>query len=239
MVTRRHFLRLAAGPSVHTGVPQRLRVPIHRVTDIRTQAIPQHLHRFWSEIWPEAYQNFNAGGIELETSDGSGEVRRSAGDNPIFMGLRRSVINLVLTDHLPLYWDGSRALAGGSRLWEGYVVCVIGLRYAHPNQMPFLSVNTCVHELLHALLEDVFVRRPSWYQSGGREERIDWYATRLWLFHDGRTVREKARACLRRLAGGPASQSESLGYVQSQDRAEVFEPNRMSTIWRRPSGDTR
>src|SRR5437588_60977 len=60
---------------------------------------------FWSSIWPEAVRDFSRGGIELQTSDGPGEVRRSAGDNPILIGLRRGVINLVLTDHLPMYWD--------------------------------------------------------------------------------------------------------------------------------------
>jgi hypothetical protein len=56
-----------------------------------------------------------------------------------------------------------------------------------------------VHELLHALLQDVFVRNPNWHQSGGRELRIDWYATRLWLFHEGTTIRKSAQEYLRRL----------------------------------------
>jgi hypothetical protein len=126
-------------------------------------------------------------------------VRRSPGDRPTFIGLRRGVINLVLTDHLPLYWDNDRALAGVTALWDGHAVCLIALRYAHGNQMPFLSVNTCVHELLHALLQDIFVNRPRWYQSGGREFRIDWYASWLWLFHDGAAIRESARVSLDRL----------------------------------------
>jgi len=63
------------------------------------------------------------------------------------------------------------------RSWDGYPVSMIALPYAHGNQIPFLSVNTCVHELLHALLQDIFVSRPKWYQSDGREFRSDWYAT--------------------------------------------------------------
>ena len=81
---------------------------------------------------------------------------------------------------------------------------MVALRYAHGNQIPFLSVNTCVHELLHALLQDVFVSRPRWFQTGGREFRTDWYATRLWLFHDGAAVRESAQTYLGRLLSGAA-----------------------------------
>jgi len=54
--------------------------------------------------------------MDLQTSDGPGEVRRSAGGNPVFVGLRRGVINLVLTDQLPPYWDNGRALAGVTTL---------------------------------------------------------------------------------------------------------------------------
>ena len=118
---------------------------------------PEVLQRFWWSIWPEAVRDFGLGGIALQTTDGPGEVRRTAADNPFFVGLRRGVINLVLTARLPLYWDGGRALAGVTTIHEGYHVCMIALPYAHGNRTPFLSVNTCVHELLHALLPDVFV----------------------------------------------------------------------------------
>jgi hypothetical protein len=33
----------------------------------------------------------------------------------------------------------------------------------------------------------------------GREVRVDYYATRLWLFHDGEEVRQSGEAYLRRL----------------------------------------
>jgi hypothetical protein len=59
---------------------------------------------------------------------------------------------------------------------------VIALSYAHAHRVPYLSVNTCVHELLHLLLQDVFVKRPKWFQANEREMRDDWYATGLWLF---------------------------------------------------------
>ena len=198
-MTRRHFIgTLAAVPS-RSNPPARLLVPVHRVMDSRAQCTPEQLHHFWWSIWPEAVRNFSQGGIGLQTSDGPGEVRRSPGDKPIFIGLRRGAINLVLTGHIPMKWDNGRALAGVTTIHDGYHVCLIALRYAHGDQVPFLSVNTCVHELLHALLQDVFVSRPKWYQTGGREFRIDWHATGLWLFHEGAAVRQSAQAYLRRL----------------------------------------
>jgi len=84
---------------------------------------------------------------------------------------------------------------------------MVALQYAHGNQVPFLSVNTCLHELLHALLQDIFVSRPKWFQTGGREVRIDWYATRLWLFHDGAAIRESAQAYLDRLRSAGAERT--------------------------------
>jgi hypothetical protein len=198
-MTRREFISAAAVPAVRPGTPARVRVPVHRVVDARAQYPPERLRHFWSGIWPEAAGDFSRGGIELQASDGPGEVRRSPGDRPIFVGLRRGVINLVLTDHIPMLWDKGRALAGVSTIHQGYHVCMIALLYAHGNQMPFLSVNTCVHELLHVLLQDVFVSQPKWFQIGGRESRIDWYATWLWLFHDGAAIRKSAQTCLDRL----------------------------------------
>ena len=203
-MTRRDFIQTAAAATIRPSPQSGLLVPVHRIMDARAQCSPEQLRYFWSGIWPEAVRDFGRGGIELQTSDGPGEVRRSPGDRPIFIGLRRGVINLVLTDHLPLYWDNDRALAGVTALYDGYPMCMIALRYAHGNQIPFLSVNTCVHELLHALLQDIFVSRPKWYQSGGREFRTDWYATCLWLFRDGATIRESAQACLGRLRSAAA-----------------------------------
>ncbi|MGH9671659.1 MAG: hypothetical protein ACRD44_00625, partial [Bryobacteraceae bacterium] len=62
--------------------------------------------------------------------------------------------------------------------------------------------NTCVHELLHLLLQDVFIRRPIWHQTGAHETRIDWHATRMWLFGHNAGVRSSAREYLRRLKSG-------------------------------------
>jgi hypothetical protein len=105
-------------------------------------------------------------------------------------------------------WDNGKALAGVTTIHEGFHLCVIALGYAHPHQVPFISVNTCVHELLHALLQDVYVSRPDWYQTGGREFRIDSFATGLWLFHDGAAIRKSAQAYVDRLRSARASRSQ-------------------------------
>ena len=198
-MTRREFLWTAAAGAAPVATTARIAVPIHRIMDAGARTPPERIRNFWWNIWPEAAANFGRGGIDLRTDDGPGEVRRTAADRPVFVGLRRGAINLVLTDHIPMYWDRGRALAGVTTLHEGYTVCMLALRYAHGNQIPFLSVNTCVHELLHALLQDVFARRPTWFQSGDREFRVDRYATWLWLFHDGAPIRRSAEAYLKRL----------------------------------------
>jgi hypothetical protein len=189
----------AAAATTRSRAPAWLQVPVHRIMDARAHCTPQQLRHFWSSIWPEAVRTFSQGGIELQTSDGPGEVKLSPGSNPIFVGLRPAVINLVLTDHVPTNWDKGRALAGVTTLWNGFPVSLIAIPYAHGNQVPFLSVNTCVHELLHTLFQDIFVSSPKWYQSDEREFRTDWYATGLWLFHDGAAIRESSQVCLARL----------------------------------------
>jgi hypothetical protein len=94
-------------------------------------------------------------------------------------------------------------------VYEGYHVCVIAIDYAHGYQFPFVSTNTCVHELLHLLLQDVFLKRPKWYQVSEREMRADWYATRLWLFNDGHAIRQSAAAYLERLRSGSVTKATS------------------------------
>jgi hypothetical protein len=199
-MTRRSFVEIAmAGLDARRAKETPLAVPVHRVMDRRTQCTAEQYRRFWWGIWPEAVQEFSRSGIRFQCSDLSGEIRRSPGGRPIFVGLRRGVVNLVLTDHIPAEWDKGRALAGVTTLHEGYCVCLIALQYAHGNRVPFLSTNTCVHEMLHALLQDIFVRGPGWLEAGERESRTDWYATRMWLFGEGSFVRESAEACLKRL----------------------------------------
>jgi len=199
-MTRRDFLSTAAVSAIaHPAEPTPLIVPVRRIMDIRTRCTPERLNRFWWRIWPEAVREFNRCGIHLQCSDAKGEIKLSPGDRPIFVGLERGVVNLVLTDRLPMAWDKARSLAGMTTLYEGFHLCVIALSYAHGNQVPYLSVNTCVHEMLHLLLQDVFVKRPKWYEVDEREMRADWCATRLWLFHDGGDIRNSAQSYMARL----------------------------------------
>lgn len=199
-MTRRDLLHSAIGATgVARSAERPLIVPVHRVTDRRAQCTAEEYRQFWWRIWPEAVRDFGRCGMHLQCTDESGEIRRSPGGRPIFVGLQPGVVNLVLTDHIPMDWDNGRALAGVTTLQEGYCLCVIALRYAHGHRIPFLATNTCVHEMLHALLQDIFFRRPSWFQVGERESRIDWYATRLWLFRDCAGIRQSAAVCLKRL----------------------------------------
>jgi len=79
---------------------------------------------------------------------------------------------------------------------------MLGLWSSHTHQVPFLSVNTCVHEMLHAFLGDIFENRPRGFKGQMREARIDWYATRLWLFHDPGPIAAATRQYLARLQRG-------------------------------------
>jgi hypothetical protein len=201
-MTRRDFVWTAAAATAALATEAPLIVPVRRVIDTRAKCTPEQLDRFSSSIWPEAVRDFSRCGIQLQGSEGRGEIRRSPGDRPIFVGLERGVLNVVLTYHIPMRWDHGRGLAGVTTLHEGHHLCVIALEYAHGHQIPFLSVNTCVHELLHAMLQDIFLSRPKWYQADEREFRIDWYATRMWLFHDGAAIRKPAQAYVDRLRSG-------------------------------------
>lgn len=193
-MTRRQLgLTLAAYPSAHVAIP------IHRIVDRKAQFPAGVLQNFWSSIWPEAVRDFAHGGIDLRTTDGPGDISHTAADRPLFAGLRRGALNLVITDRLPLYWDNSRALAGATTLDRGYCLSLIALRFAHGNHVPFFSTNTVLHEILHALLLDIFISRPSAYQSVEREYRVDWYATQFWIFHNSGAVRQSARTFLARL----------------------------------------
>lgn len=182
--------------------PGRVTAPVHRIVDAKAAFPAGALQHFWTSIWPEAVRDLGSGGIDLETTDGPGAVGHTAADRPFFTGLVHGALNLVVTDRLPLYWDNARALAGATTFDRGYCLSLIALRYAHGDRVPFLSTNTVVHEILHALLLDIFVTRPSGYQSVEREYRVDVYATRLWLFHDGAAVRESARRFLARMREG-------------------------------------
>lgn len=198
-MTRRRFYALPGFVIASAAAPQRLVVPVHHVLDQRVKWRAEVLRRFWGSIWPEAVHDFGKCGIYFASTTRAGEVRRSPSSNPVFTGLDRGVINLVITGDVPLAWDRGRGVSGVTTRYAGCHLCLVGLNRAHCHQVPLLSVNTCVHELLHAFFEDIFERRPQGFSGQAREFRIDWYATRLWLFHDGAAIREAARRYLARL----------------------------------------
>lgn len=109
------------------------------------------------------------------------------------------MINFAITNRIPLDWDRGRGLNGVTTWYRGYHLCVVGLDQAHGHQIPMLSVNTCVHELLHVLLQDVFESRPKGSRGVAREFLIDWYATRLWLLHEGSAIQKAAQVYVKRL----------------------------------------
>src|SRR5215468_8819734 len=119
-MTRRHFIAPLAAAVVSTGAQAPVVLPVHRVTDSKSPSSAENRRRFWSKVWPEAVRDFNRAGVQLQTTDATGEIRHTAGDRPIFIGLERGAINLVLTDHIPPLWDKGYALAGMSVLVGGY-----------------------------------------------------------------------------------------------------------------------
>jgi hypothetical protein len=207
-MTRRAFVALpltAQAAAAPANLP--LVVPVLHIMDTRANCAPDRIRRFSSVVWPEAVRDFARCGIVLRSRSKDGEVRRSPGGRPILAGLERGAVNMVLTGGIPLAWDRGRGLEGISARHEGYWVCVLALNEAGPHRVPFFSVNTCVHELLHVLLDDVLEDRPQGWREAARELRIDAYATRMWLFGDGAAIRKAARswvAAAGATAGAPA-----------------------------------
>jgi len=177
-------------------------VPVRVVIDKRARFTPDRL-RTWQGIWDQAWGDFARVGVRLEAATAEGEIKRSPGDRPIFVGLDRGALNVVVTDHIPMLWDQGRALRGVAFRYEGYDTILIALNYAVRHQMPFFSINTCEHEMLHVFLGDIFQKPPGGLTGQAREYRIEAYGTRLWLFHDGRSVRQGAATLRTRLAGAP------------------------------------
>lgn len=192
MVTRREFCSLAMAAGAPGASRAELLVPIQLVLDSKAQLKPEQIGRFWSRLWPEAVRDFARCGIRLQSSLQAGEVGRPPGREPVVSGLATGAINLVITDQIPIEWNKGRALCGVATLYRGRRLCMIALSRAHGHEIPLLSVNTCVHELLHVLLGDIFEKRPKGPASVVRELKIDWYATRLWVFGDGGVIRRAA-----------------------------------------------
>ena len=203
MVTRRQIISVSlAGIASAERPDESLILPVHLMLDTRARFQGPELRYFQTVIWPEAMRQFGWCRIHFGDTLKTGEIKRAASGRPVIIGLEPGAINVVITDQIPIEWDRGRGVAGVTTLYEGRHVCIVALRYAHGNQIPFLSVNTCVHELLHVLLQDIFEKRPRGLTGEAREMRVDWYATRLWLFHDGAEVRTAANSYVTRLRSG-------------------------------------
>ena len=199
-MTRRQFFPLSSlAPFALSRQPGALVVPVHQILDAQMKWNPAQISRFQSGIWAQAAARLMGCGIRLETSLGAGDVWRPPYREPVVTGLQRGAINVVVTDRIPMIWDGGRCLCGVTTRYRGYHMCMIALAHAHGDQLPFLAVNTCTHELLHALLGDIFEDHPDGLLGWAREYRIDFEATRLWLFHDGGNIRRAAGAYVERL----------------------------------------
>jgi hypothetical protein len=109
------------------------------------------------------------------------------------------MLNVVVTDTVPLDWDNGRSLPGVTTIHEGYHLSVVALKNAHGNRLPFLAVNTVVHELLHVFRGDIFVRRAGLLNGADREAAVDWQATRIWLLGGAPGIKECARTYVQQL----------------------------------------
>jgi hypothetical protein len=203
IISRRTLVSMAPAAYVAASEPEApLTIALNHVLDLRAKLRPEQLHRFRSYIWPEAVRDFEHCGIRLQTTFKTGEIRRSPSGAPLFTGLDYGVVNFVITGRIPMEWDGGRNLRGLTTIYHGYHLCMIALEFAHGHRLPFLAVNTCVHELLHVFLHDIFESRPKGAVGAARELRIDMYATQLWLFRDGGAIRKAAAAYARRVRSG-------------------------------------
>lgn len=87
-----------------------LTIPINQVIDSRIQWGEEKTERLWSRIWLEAVRDFGYCGIDLQSKSRTAEVGRSPSGQPEIDGLEPRMINLVVTDHIPLGWDKVAAL---------------------------------------------------------------------------------------------------------------------------------
>ncbi|MBN9663330.1 MAG: hypothetical protein J0H49_34340 [Acidobacteria bacterium] len=196
-MTRRSFCALA--PAVLAAAPAPVVVPVSLVLDSKAKLTPEVKQAFWSSLWPQAVRDFAAGGIRLDCRTVAGEVLRPPGRQPVVSGLDPARLNVVLTGTVPMEWDSGRSLSGMTLRYRGRHLCMVSLYRAHGHLIPLVSVNTCVHEILHALMLDIFEQNPQGIAGAGRELRIDYLATRLWLFHDGAEIRNSAQVYVRKL----------------------------------------
>ena len=189
VLTRRMFLLAPLAKAASAG----LVLPVRQIIDAKAQFAPGQIQRVWFEVWAEAVRDLASCGIQVDRSQGAGDIWRPPGREPVISGLAPGVINIVVTGRVPMWWDRGRALNGVTLKYRGHHVCVIALAHAHKHRIPLVAVNTCLHELLHALLLDILETRPAGAAGEAREFRIDWHATRMWLLGGDGVVRESAK----------------------------------------------
>lgn len=200
MTTRRSLLLCGGGAAAAgwaaDGPP--LTIPVRHVVDASAKLAPARVREFESGLWRQAERDFARAGVRLDSSSRPGDIWRPEFRQPVITGLERDAVNVVLTRTIPMEWDQGRALGGVATRYRGFHLCLISLDRAHGHLVPFVSLNTCVHELLHIIMLDIFAARPSGLPGQAREALIDLYATRMWLFGDGAAVRNSARTYLQR-----------------------------------------
>jgi hypothetical protein len=202
--TRRALLGLLPATVISAASPSLLDVPVDIVLDADAKLSDYSLRRFWS-LWAEAVRDFGWCGIRFVTRVRTGGMWRPSHRQPVISALGEGVLNVVVTNTIPIEWDNGRILRGVTTLYRGHHLCMVAVDRADRHRIPLLAVNTCVHELLHALLLDIFEFRPEGAKGQARELRVDWMATRLWLFHSGAGIRQSAQIYVERLRAARAA----------------------------------
>src|SRR5258708_5391571 len=99
-MTRRDLVQALAlvvpAPETH------LEITIRRVMDKYARSSPAQIRSFLSAVWNEAVRDFARGSITLRIVESEGEVLRHPSGRPSFKCLDRSMINVVLTDRVPV-----------------------------------------------------------------------------------------------------------------------------------------
>src|SRR4051812_294491 len=198
MATRREFLGLVPAILAARAAPANVTVPVDILIDKDAKLSDDTVRRFWA-LWAEAVSDFGWCGVFFQTRVRDAGMWRPEHRQPVIAGVGEGVLNLVVTNSIPLAWDVTRTVRGITTLYRGRHLCLIAMNNAGRNRVPLIAVNTCIHELLHALLLDIFQPRPEGATGQVRELRVDWLATRLWLFHSGGGIRESARQYVQRL----------------------------------------
>jgi hypothetical protein len=200
MRTRREVLALIPAIVGAAGAPSTVTVPVDILFDKDAGLSDWGVREFWA-LWAESVRDFGWCGVRFQTRVREAGMWRPPNRQPVISGLGAGVLNLVVTKNIPEMWDNGRILRGVTTMYRGHHLCMVAMNFAGWNRAPLIAINTCTHELLHALMGDIFELRPGGVHGQARELRIDWLATRLWLFHSGVGIREAARSYVTRLRG--------------------------------------